>query len=186
MKDLVSLMKKSNNILEVMNHLSYSSIFLTDKNMAKMTLELDEEFKKARDDIYRLTFSLKGVKKEALITITDIVETTSDLADSFSDRAQIVLGNREVHPVLKKVVEEDDKRAFVVNLREGCSLNGKTLLETEIKQKTGAMVLAIKRDKWLIAPVAKDKLMANDVLVCLGDKKTEELLKKISMGTVRI
>ena len=46
MRDLVSLMKKINKTVDVMSGLSNSALFLGDKNMAKMSLELYDYFKK--------------------------------------------------------------------------------------------------------------------------------------------
>ncbi len=187
MKDLVSLMKKTNNLLDVMSHLSLSSIFLNDKNISKITLELYGEFKKTRIELYRLIFSLRGVKKDTLVTITDIMEIQSDLADSYSDRAHLVLEKSEIHPVLKKVFGEEDKRAFVTVIKASSSIDRKNLLEMGVRQKTGAMILAIKRnEKWIILPGPKDKIKINDLLICLGDQKSLEIFEKVSKGTIRL
>ncbi len=186
MKNLVNLIKSINSILNTMDLMSNSSIFLTNKNMAKMVLELNEEFKKRRDDTYKLIFGLKGVKKEHLITITDIIETASDLADSYVDRANIVL-KKEIHPVLRDIFGGEDKRVFIVFIKENSSLCNRSLLELKMRERTGTKVLAIKRgNKWVYSPGPKERIRGNDVLVCLGDKKSEELTKKIAIGSVDI
>lgn len=187
MKNLVSLMRKTNSITECLSNLSFSSVFLRDKNLAHLCLELDDEFKNTRDEIYRTIFSLRGVKKDELITITDMMEIQSDIIDSFSSRAKLVLDKRPLHPVVNKVIDDEERRAFVVKVGEGSSMENKSLLELRLRQKAGATVMAIKRrNKWIVQLNSKDRVKQDDMLVCFGNKKSENLVRKVSTGKLEI
>lgn len=69
-------------------------------------------------------------------------------------------------------------------INDGAKIVGKTLAELEIKQKTGAMVLAIKKStgKFNLQPGAKSVVDHGDVLVALGTAQQLALLRKMSEG----
>ncbi len=64
----------------------------------------------------------------------------------------------------------------------GSKLSGKTLADLQIKQKTGAMVLAVKKSsgKFDLQPGARTILERGDILVALGTKEQLESLRKLS------
>ena len=185
MKDLHEILKNMKDISEISLITANTAVFSGNKNLAKVSLDLENVFKVTRDEAYRILFGLKGIKKDLLITVTDIIERIGDIVGSASELANIVL-KRELHPVLKGVVGEEEKRAFLVSVKQGPIL-GKSLMELNLEVKMGIKVLAIKRgERWLIDPKSKEKLRDGDLLVCFGKEKSEDMFKKAISGIIRI
>lgn len=69
-------------------------------------------------------------------------------------------------------------------INSSSNLIGKTLSELQIKQKTGAMILAIKHStgKFNLQPGAKTSLGHGDVMVALGTCEQLEALRKLAEG----
>jgi voltage-gated potassium channel len=69
-------------------------------------------------------------------------------------------------------------------INDGAKIVGKTLAELEIKQKTGATVLAIKKGtgKFNLQPGAKTVVDHGDVMVALGTEQQLALLRKMAEG----
>jgi voltage-gated potassium channel len=69
-------------------------------------------------------------------------------------------------------------------INDGSKLAGKTLSELQIKQKTGAMILAIKQGtgKFNLQPGAATVIGHGDVMVALGTSQQLELLRKMAEG----
>jgi len=73
-----------------------------------------------------------------------------------------------------------------IALREFCvdqksNLIGKTLAETEIRQKSGATVLALRSQdgSFNLQPIGSSKIMAEDTLITIGTQEQLELLEKM-------
>jgi len=70
------------------------------------------------------------------------------------------------------------------SINDGSKIVGKTLAELEIKQKTGATILAVKHStgKFNLQPGAATVVGHGDVLVALGTSQQLELLRKMAEG----
>jgi voltage-gated potassium channel len=70
------------------------------------------------------------------------------------------------------------------SINDGSKIVGKSLAELEIKQKTGATILAIKHGsgKFNLQPGASTVVGHGDVLVALGTSQQLELLRKMAEG----
>ena len=66
-----------------------------------------------------------------------------------------------------------------ITIPKGATIDGKTLKDAEIPQKTGLIVIAVKRasdSKMLFNPSSSTALQENDKLIVLGDpEKTDKL-----------
>jgi voltage-gated potassium channel len=67
-----------------------------------------------------------------------------------------------------------------VMIPEGCLLDGKTLVESRLKQDYGVTIIGIKKagQKMIVAPGPETVLNASDVLVLIGDNENLERLSK--------
>lgn len=88
------------------------------------------------------------------------------------------------HPLVTEFLDvvmhapEYDLRIDQVNLSEASVLVGKTLKDANIKQQSGAMILAVNQSGKLITNPLPDQLFSSgDILIALG---TEEELKKLA------
>lgn len=64
-------------------------------------------------------------------------------------------------------------------------LEGKPIGSSEIRGKTGAMIVAIRRrdGKMVVAPEAKTELHAGDIVVALGTREQLEALRRLAVST---
>jgi voltage-gated potassium channel len=88
------------------------------------------------------------------------------------------------HPLVTEFLDvvmhapEYDLRIDQVNLSENCVLVGKSLKDANIKQQSGAMILALNQSGKLITnPLPDQVFCSGDILIALG---TEEELKKLA------
>ncbi len=78
--------------------------------------------------------------------------------------------------------DEFSYRMEEVNIPKGASINGKTLKDAEIPQKTGLIVIAVKRatdSKMLFNPSSSTTLQENDKLIVLGDPEKMDKLNTL-------
>ncbi len=64
----------------------------------------------------------------------------------------------------------------------GSSIDGKTLVDVRIPEKTGLIVLAIRKksdDRWIFNPSSNEVLRAGDVMVVLGTEEQVEVLRRL-------
>ena len=68
-----------------------------------------------------------------------------------------------------------------LRIEQGSCLVGKTLASSGIKQQTGAMVLAILRDKQVISnPGAEEEILQKDVLIVIGLREQLRRLEEVT------
>lgn len=64
----------------------------------------------------------------------------------------------------------------------GSSIDGKTLMDVKIPEKTGLIILAIRKkidDRWIFNPSSNEILKAGDVMVVLGTEEQVDVLRKL-------
>lgn len=85
--------------------------------------------------------------------------------------------------VMKSENVELELEEYLIN--DGSRIVGKTLEELEIKQKTGAMILAVKQSsgKFNLQPGAKTTINNGDVMVALGTSEQLEKLREMAEGS---
>jgi voltage-gated potassium channel len=84
--------------------------------------------------------------------------------------------------VMRSENVELELEEYMIN--DGSKIAGKTLSELQIKQKTGATILAVKHStgKFNLQPGAATVVGHGDVLVALGTSQQLELLRKMAEG----
>jgi voltage-gated potassium channel len=74
-----------------------------------------------------------------------------------------------------------DFSLFQIGISSGSPLSGKTIAEADIRNTSGALVLAIRKSdgSFDLHPKETSKIDANDVLVVLGTQEQFDLLEKM-------
>ena len=83
----------------------------------------------------------------------------------------------------EKVIHDQNNEIEIVELKidQGSCLVGETLLTSEIKPQTGAMILAILRDNQVISnPDAREVILQGDLLIVLGLRDQLHRLEKLA------
>ncbi|MCW4027191.1 MAG: PhoU family transcriptional regulator [Candidatus Bathyarchaeota archaeon] len=172
LEDLVKLKDTS----ELMLDLAYSSLLLNSKELAEEVQKLEEFVDRLHTDfeLSILSFDFKPEESKNFLGLIRLGVVTEKIADAAAEIAEVVLREIEPHPVLKMAIEEAEETVTFAQVSENSSLNGKTLREAKIPDKTGMWILVIKRgDRW-IRPRPNVVIMAGDVLVASGYAEGEE------------
>jgi uncharacterized protein with PhoU and TrkA domain len=87
---------------------------------------------------------------------------TEEIADAAAEIASTLLIGRELHPVLRRSLEEADEVTVRVEVPEGSPIAGKTLKEIGMQSSVGIWIVAVKRgERWIRAKP--------DTIVEIGD-----------------
>ncbi len=125
--------------------------------------ELEGGLQVVRRTLLDLGFSLKKVQQ-----YTDAVRT---------DRYNTAIDTKEERQFLNELLIASDNISLNwLCLNEGSKLSGKTLVDSKIRETSGASIVAISRPSGLMSnPSPQTKLKSGDVIGLIGD---EEQLKK--------
>ncbi|MFZ3130046.1 MAG: potassium channel protein [Desulfosporosinus sp.] len=142
-----------------------------------------------------VTLSAKGINPAIhVVARMDQLESEKKLVRAGADKVispAILGGWRMAMAILKPVsvdyietvIHDHNIEMEMLELRvdQGSSLVGKTLSTSGIKQQTGAMVLAILRNKQVISnPGAEEEILQGDLLIVLGLREQLHRLEDIA------
>lgn len=179
MKKTEKALLEMKNTSELMLDLAYSALLYHNRDIAKEVVELEEK----TDKLYeKIIFSLIGSEKEIrdpnkamiLMKMADAVER---IADSALDIADVVLRDIDLHPVMKKSLEESDVVMVRKKVSPSSKLDGKKLGEIKLASETGMWVIAVKRrGKWKYGPDERFELKKGDIIFARGPENSEQVL----------
>jgi len=167
------------NTSELMLDLAYSSLIYQNKVIAKEVIELEDRVDRLHEAIIR---SALGKSKEPknfdrsliMIKISDSIER---IADAALDIADVVLRDIELHPVVKKSLEDSDVVIQKHVVENGSLLHGKTLGEIKLATETGVWVIAIRRGyDWIYGPDEGTTISGGDILYARGPADSEKII----------
>jgi len=182
MKKVEENLIEMKNISELMLDLAYSSVLFSNREIAEEVIELEDRI----DQLYEQILSQilkncregeKGLDRAKIpLKVADSIER---IADAALDIADVVLRDIELHPVVKKSIEESDEVMVRKEIQEGSFLDGKTLNDSKMSSEIGMKVIAIRRGKnWAYGPAKNVELKAGDRIFARGPKESEEILNK--------
>ena len=179
MEDIEASLIEMKNKSELMLDLAYSALLYHNKDIAKEVIELEDRINKLYDSIQRR--SLQKCENEEnidrsiiLIKMADAIERFADCA---LDIADVVLREIELHPVVKKSLEESDVVMLKKMIGKSSYLDGKTIGETKIAIEIGMWIVAVRRgDDWFYGPKKDFKLKEGDIIFARGPEESEEKL----------
>lgn len=128
--------------------------------------ELEGGLQVVRRTLLDLGFSLKKVQQ-----YTDAVRT---------DRYNLAIDTKEERQFLNELLIASDNISLNwLRLQEGSKLSGKTLVDSKIRETSGASIVAISRTSGLMSnPSPQTKLKTGDVIGLIGD---DDQLKKAAV-----
>ncbi|MGO1469469.1 MAG: potassium channel family protein [Tissierella sp.] len=158
-KGLIStLPSDADNVYTVLTARSKNSdLYIVSRAIEK---NADEKLKRAGADNTISPNEIGGSRMAALI----LRPTVISFLDVMTHAGDVVLDLEDV------VVTEDS------------SIRGKTLMDVKIPEKTGLIILAIRKgkdDKWIFNPNSSEVLKVGDVMVVLGTENQVEELRKL-------
>ncbi|WP_407308789.1 potassium channel family protein [Desulfosporosinus sp. SB140] len=148
-----------------------------------------------------VTLTAKGLNPNVqVVARMDQLESENKLLRAGADKVispAILGGWRMAMSILKPisieyietVIHDHNIEMKIMELRvdQGSCLIGRTLSKSGIKQQTGAMVLAILRDKLVISnPDAQEVIMEGDLLIVLGLREQLHRLEEVAANQTKL
>ncbi len=173
---------KMKNMSELMIDLAYSAVFLRDIEIASEVESMYRELRSFEKDTLKLIFKIREPEEERVFMI-DIMDTIGELAHSALRLADLAK-SKSYPSIIKDVLSATDKRTIIIRIAPHSVYANKTIEESEIKTKTGAQLVGIKRDhRWIFKIEKTMRLLPEDEVLAVGDKKADELFKKYATGS---
>jgi len=183
-RKIVDALVELKNTSELMLDLAYSSIILNSPELAEEVQELEEHVDDLHTKFELLILSSGFTPDESkdFLGLIRLGIVTEEIADAAAKMGEIVLRGLKPHPVLKIAVEEAEETVTSVQVSENSVLNGKTIKEARVADRTGTWILAIKRGKRWLRPKPNTRIEAGDVLIASGYAEGEEDLERLASG----
>jgi len=183
-KKIVDALVELKNTSELMLDLAYSSIILNSPELAREVQELEEHVDDLHTKFELLVLSSGFTPDESkdFLGLIRLGIVTEEIADAAAKLAEIVLRGLKPHPILKIAVEEAEETVTLVQVSENSVLNGKTIKEARVADRTGMWILTIKRGKKWLRPKPSTRIKAGDILIASGYAEGEEDLKRLASG----
>ncbi len=182
MKKVEENLIEMKNTSELMLDLAYSSVLFSNREIAEEVMELEDRIDRLYEDILSQILESCREGENSLdrakipLKVADSIER---IADAALDIADVVLRDIELHPVVKKSIEESDEIMVRKEIQKGSFLDGKTLNDSRMSSEIGMKVIAIRRGKnWAYGPDKNIELKAGDRIFARGPKESEEVLDK--------
>ena len=84
------------------------------------------------------------------------------------------------------MINENEERTILVEIRKNSILSNKTLSETKVKTHTGATLKAYKRNgKWNFNINKQTVIKPEDLVFATGNSKAKKLFIKVAEGTLK-
>lgn len=185
-KDLLIEMK---NMSELMVDLAYSAVLFNSKDAAEEVLKLEDKVNSMNYEIKKqsLVAARSYEDAEKLTALLEIAEAAESMANAARDLADLALTGFKPHPVFKMVMEESEKNILRVQVEYASELCERSLGELLLVNRTGMMVIAIRRgESWIYGPNKNTVIFEGDVLIVKGSEIGSELLKKLASGEISL
>jgi uncharacterized protein with PhoU and TrkA domain len=185
-KDILIEMK---NLSELMVDLAYSAVLFNSKDAANEVLKLENKVNGLNYEIKKqsLVAARSMEDAEKLTALLEIAEAAESIANAAKDLADIVIKGIKPHPVFKMVMEEAEELIVSVNVQSDSELCDKSLGELVLANRTGMIVIAIRRNEdWIYGPDKYTVIRENDALIAKGTEVGSELLKKLANNEIDV
>ncbi len=165
--------------------MAFSSVLFKSEEVAEEVRELEQKFDEYNYEAWREV--LKAAKREkdvmylnSALQAVKSLESISDAADSIAD---VMLRGVDLHPVFAQALEDAEERIGRVEVKEGSSLENRTLSELDLWKRTGVYVLMLKKgDHYLLNPGKDTAIRVGDRLIIRGSPKGVKQLTKVAEG----
>lgn len=165
------------NLSELMTDLAYSAVFLRDKHLATEVIKIYRQIQEMQKDTLKFLFRIKESEEERMFII-DLTNSIRELAYQAVRIAR--LSTQSFPSIIHDVLRESDKRIIVETVSRRSIIANKTISDSEIRTKTKATIIAIKRKNvWISNIDDKIKILPGDQIVAVGRAGSETLLKEL-------
>lgn len=177
------LLTEMKDISELITDLAYSALILDSREIMEEVLDLESRMDKLNYQI-RLTALIASRSMQDAESLTGILEIASaaeKISNAAGDIVDLLDEDIDTRPFLPFVLRDADEKFNVVRLDPESELVGRTITESRIGTRTGAIVIAInRRSGWIFDPQKELRLRGNDILIVRGTEDGYEKLLQLS------
>ena len=186
-ENVKELMEEMKNLSELMLDFAYSSVFFESKDIAKEVILLYERLEEVEEKLYIHLFAAsRGRLQRKFTSVLELVESTKAIAHAAKNISKIVLEGKELHPIIKETLKNNDETITRVVVTKNSMLKDRALGELKLRTKIGINIIAIRRmGRWIFGKKKNRKLNEGDTLVGVGPSSACESLRKIAKGLVK-
>jgi uncharacterized protein with PhoU and TrkA domain len=181
-KEIVKCFVELKDTSELMMDLAYSSLLLNNRELAEEVQRLEEYVDQLHTDFELLALNSNFKKEEAsgFLGLIRLGVATEKIADAAAEMAEVVLRGIEPHQVLKLAIKEAEETVTQACVSDKSVLVNKTLKESRVSEKTGMLVLAIKRGEKTLRPKPDFRIQNGDILIASGYSEGANGLKRLA------
>ncbi len=179
MENVETKLIEMKNKSELMLDLAYSALLYHNRDIAKEVIELEDQINRLYDKIQREAIEKckDDVDTDRSLILIKMADAIERFADCALDIADVVLRDIDLHPVIKKSLEESDIVMLKKTIGKSSYLDGKTIGETKIASEIGMWIVAVKRGgTWYYGPKKDFRFSDNDVIFVRGPEDSEKKL----------
>ncbi len=179
-------LKQIKDLCSIIVDLAYSSLIYEDKGLA-------EEIKELRDLVVNLDYLLKmslqvavrdGKDAQATLPLLVLGQASTDIANSATDIANVILKGFIVHPSIKELSQKVARDLMRGEISDESILKGYTISDVIQKMNYSITIYALRKEgKWKIIPDKKSILESGDVILASGSISGISLLKLLVGGS---
>ena len=187
-KDLLEEIK---NLSELMLDLAYSAVSFKNQEIAQEVVLQFDKFEDLEERLYKQLFAaFRGSKEQSLISVIDVVEGAKTVSLAARNLAEMILEDKELHPVIHEALEETDETIERVSLSPQSVLVGKTLKELQLGSKVGLSIIGIRKGdekvhKWIFRPHGGTRLESGDILISVGPNASCQKFIELALGRLK-
>jgi uncharacterized protein with PhoU and TrkA domain len=166
---------KLKDLSELMMEMSYSAVFLHDKDLAKQVHALYQEFKRDYESAYKKTESLSQHDKSYVQRLLVYMKELATNAVFIADLSEM----EKIPTIVKRAFAKTDTRVIHDIIHYSSFFAGKKIGDLNIRTHTKAKIIAVQRNnQWIFTMDKHFQFKAKDYVVAVGSEKSEKLLRE--------
>ena len=177
------ILTEMKDISELITDLAYSALVLDSREIAEEVRELEARMDRLNYQI-RLTALIASRSMEDAESLTGILTVASaaeNISNAAGDIVDLIDEEIDTRPFLPFILRDADEKFNVARISPESELAGKTIADSKIGTRTGAIVIAVnRRSGWIFDPSKDFRLRGNDLLIVRGTQDGYNNLQRLS------
>ncbi len=184
MGNVIENVMKLKNMSELMVDLAYSAVFLRDKRISEEVVKMQKQVDTVMADTLKHIFKVRG-SEDQQVRMVEFIDYITDITKTTAHMAQLVQKG-SIPDYMKDILSETDKRVMTFDVKKGSALANKSVGKSVVRSRTGANIISVRRgEEWIFSIDKETVLKAGDMVVVVGNKESESLLKKFADGRIK-
>ncbi|RLG56174.1 MAG: hypothetical protein DRN99_00450 [Thermoproteota archaeon] len=179
-----NILRRMKDTSESMIELAYTALIYDSIEIAREVIKLEEQMDRLYTQFEREVLRVAGADlASSLPPALRVAIASENIADAAASLAELVIDKVTAHPVLKLVFKEAEETAILARVRHGSYLDGKSITDSGVEEKSGMRVVAVKRGRrWAVNPPSNYVIRGGDLIVAVGMPEGAKVLLSMVEG----